>query len=702
MKKVLFIGVTKYNLEKDTHFKKKFEGLGHGIKSHVLAKGKITLGRKIFGAEFYLLPPSFFFWIPATILACWLCLVKKIDVIVAQSPLMEGLVGTILKKIFKKELIVEIHGDWEVRKNLSKLAKIGLRNADKIRAVAQYLAVKSKKIAPDKPYFIFPTFTDLDEFLGEKSINFGNSVLLVGRNDPVKGVKYLVEAFAMVSDEFPNFKLVLVGDGLDSNYQLPITNYQFNGKIDLSGKVPLKEIKDIMKNCYCLVVPSISEGLPRVILEAMALAKPVIASRVGGIPELIKDGENGFLFEVGNVQELAEKLRILLSNKEMAIEMGRRGRELVQGKFSNEKYLENYINMIGSNDKLKKLLIITQKVDINDDNLGFFHGWLEKLAGKVDKLFVVCLAEGKHRLPPNVIVYSLGKERGYPKIRQFFRLQGFLLKNLPGADGIFVHMCPIYAVASWPLAKIFRKRMILWFLHRNVNWKLKLAEKCVDKILTVSEETCRLKNRKKIELMGHGIDTELFRPGDDAGAGQGLRILFVGRISPIKNLDTLIEGIDILVNQKNIKDIKVKIVGSPLEDYEKGYFEKLKRLIKEKKLNNYIDFLGGKTHREMVKFYQESNLFLNLSPTGGMDKAVLEAMACSIPALVSNQAFKKFFPKEWQNILTFKEKDAEDLAGKVINLRGVKQDTGLREVVTKHHNLDNLIVKIIAKFHVWH
>ena len=81
-------------------------------------------------------------------------------------------------------------------------------------------------------------------------------------------------------------------------------------------------------------------------LEAMALSKPVVASRVGGFPDLIKDSENGFLFEVGNVQELAEKLRILLDNKELAVEMGRRGRELVQSQFSNEKYINNYLAMI--------------------------------------------------------------------------------------------------------------------------------------------------------------------------------------------------------------------------------------------------------------------------------------------------------------------------------------------------------------------
>ncbi|MBI2450082.1 MAG: glycosyltransferase family 4 protein [Candidatus Nealsonbacteria bacterium] len=328
MKNVLFISVTKYDLEKDVHLRKKFEGLARGIKSYVLARGKMTFGKKLWGAEFYLLPRNVFFWPSAFCLSFWLCLFKRIDVIVAQSPLMEGFVGVILKKILGKELIIEMHGDWEVKKSIAFLAPFSFRNADKIRGVAQYLIDKAEKIAPDKPYFIFPTFTDLDDFLTESDIKFNNFVLLVGRNDPVKGVKYLVEAFDKIKQEFLDFKLVLAGEGLPD------------------GKLSLIEVRERMRDCYCLIVPSLSEGLPRVILEAMALGKPVIASNVGGIPDLVKDGQTGFLFEVGNVEQLAEKLRTLLRNKNIAVEMGRRGRELVQNKFSNEKYTDNYLRMI--------------------------------------------------------------------------------------------------------------------------------------------------------------------------------------------------------------------------------------------------------------------------------------------------------------------------------------------------------------------
>lgn len=333
MKKVLFISVTNYNLEKDLHLKQKYEGLARGIKPYVLARGK-PFHQEVWGTHFYLLPRPLF-WMVAPKLAFLLCLTKKVDIIICQGPLLEGLLGSVLKRVFRKELIVEIHGDWEERlpalkKVLTFFARFSLRSADKIRAVANYLVLKAKKYAPGKPYFIFPTFTDLSSFLNQREITFENYILFVGRKEKVKGAKYLIEAFEKIKKEFPDFKLVLVGEGMPE------------------GKMTLMGVRLKMRSCYCLVIPSLSEGLPRVILEAMALGKPVVASRVGGIPDLVKDGENGFLFEVGNVEQLAKKLRTLLSNKEMAVEMGKCGRELIQSQFSNEKYVANYLQMINT------------------------------------------------------------------------------------------------------------------------------------------------------------------------------------------------------------------------------------------------------------------------------------------------------------------------------------------------------------------
>jgi len=345
-----------------------------------------------------------------------------------------------------------------------------------------------------------------------------------------------------------------------------------------------------------------------------------------------------------------------------------------------------------------KLLIMTQKVDLEDSNLGFFHSWLEKFASKLEEIYVICLWQGKYNLPENVKVFSLGKEKGIPKIGQLFRLQKDLIKILPKVDGVFVHMCPTYAIATFPLAKIFRKKMNLWYVHKSVNPILKLAEKCVAKILTASEESCQLES-KKIKALGHGIQTNFFKPLDVQKSNL-FNILFAGRIAPIKDLETLIEAMDILINRKQVKDWKLRIIGDLSEDYEKEYKEKIKKMVLEKRLENYVKFLGKIPYSKMLKFYQESDILVNLSPLGLLDKVVFEAMASGTPVLVSNQDFKKDLGIYAEKLI-FKEKDAGDLAQKVQNLRNLNRSevrNYLRSKVLENHNLNNLIDKIISEF----
>ena len=353
-KKVLFIGVSNYHLDKpedQLYLKKKFEGLSREIAPLVLAKGK-PFHTKIWKTEFYLLPPVFFFWFMALKLAFWLAWRKKIDVIVAQSPLAEGFVGSILKKTLKKELIVEVHGDWEagrprLKKFLSILARFSFKNADKIRAISAFTLKKARALAPGKPYFVFPTFTDIDDFLKEEIGRVENFILFVGNLQKVKGIDILLEAFAQISKDFPDFKLILIGEGPEKE-KLKVKSQKLKiiDKVDFKGRLSLEQTRKIMKNCYGLVLPSRSEGLGRVLMEAMALQKPVIGSRVGGIPDLIKDGRNGFLFEAGDAGQLAEKLRILLTHKNRALEMGKRGREFIRANFSNQNYINHYLKML--------------------------------------------------------------------------------------------------------------------------------------------------------------------------------------------------------------------------------------------------------------------------------------------------------------------------------------------------------------------
>jgi len=165
-------------------------------------------------------------------------------------------------------------------------------------------------------------------------------------------------------------------------------------------------------------------------------------------------------------------------------------------------------------------------------------------------------------------------------------------------------------------------------------------------------------------------------------------------------LETLIEAMDILINQKKAKDWKLRIIGDLSGDYEKEYKEKIKKMVLEKKLENYVKFLGKISYSKMLKFYQESDILVKLSSLGSLDKVVFEAMASGTFVLVSNQDFKKDFGIYAEKLI-FKEKEAKDLAQKIQNLRNLNRSevrNYLRNKVLENHNLNNLIDKIIKNF----
>lgn len=335
-----------------------------------------------------------------------------------------------------------------------------------------------------------------------------------------------------------------------------------------------------------------------------------------------------------------------------------------------------------------KLLIITQKVDSNDQLLGFFTEWLERFAKKFEKLTILCLEKGKCDLPQNVEVISLGKDRGASKIKQLFSFY-FLIFNLrKNYDVVFVHMNPIWMVLGGLCWSMLNKKRILWYTHKSVTFKLRLAEKFSDVILTASSESFRLRS-SKVVVTGHGIDTEFFKPisGSRNVEISKLKILSVGRISPVKNYDTLIDAVKILKDEG--LDPKVTMAGEPALDSDIRYLESLKLKIESLKLENNFDFVGKVNHRDLPGYYQSHNIFVHLSKTGSLDKTILEAMASGMSVVSSNDASRGFLPPG----LIFNQDDPAELAAKIKNIR-TAQVQNLRQYVVENHSLDKLIDKI--------
>jgi len=329
-----------------------------------------------------------------------------------------------------------------------------------------------------------------------------------------------------------------------------------------------------------------------------------------------------------------------------------------------------------------KLLIVTQKVDEDDQLLGFFIDWLRLLADKFESIIVLCLEEGNYNLPQNVRVVSLGKDKGKSKLSQLLSFYKYILTG--DYNSVFVHMNPIWAVLGGVIWRAKGKKTYLWYTHKSVTLKLRLAEKFSDKIFTASPESFRLKSTKVI-VTGHGIDTDLFSPNQEKPvADHGLiKILSVGRIAPIKNYGILVEAARVL-RERGVGFV-VSMIGEPALKEDKGYELRLKNKINELGLEGNFKFLGKVGHKNLPPHYQSNQIFVHLSQTGSLDKTMLEAMASGMIVLSSNDAAKGILPSE----LFFDS--PQELANKII---GNQSTQDLRDYVVKNHDLKNLISKI--------
>lgn len=163
---------------------------------------------------------------------------------------------------------------------------------------------------------------------------YGKRVLFIGRLAAVKGVPLLLEAVGEVKRAHPDLTLTIVGDGQDREKSEALAASL--GLTDIArfvGYQTQKAVAEILESSDVLVLPSFAEGVPVVLMEAMASRVPVIASRIAGIPELVEDGVTGFVVPPGDVATLTARLGTLFAKPEICAHMGQAGRAKVEAEF---------------------------------------------------------------------------------------------------------------------------------------------------------------------------------------------------------------------------------------------------------------------------------------------------------------------------------------------------------------------------------
>lgn len=354
------------------------------------------------------------------------------------------------------------------------------------------------------------------------------------------------------------------------------------------------------------------------------------------------------------------------------------------------------------------VLWFNMKMDEGDPLLAFTIDWVNAFARYVDRVTVVTMVAGTYRVRDNVRVLSMGKERGFSEPRralEFYRHVARTLRRDP-VDACFAHMVPIFAVMAAPLLKLYRVPTVLWYAHGHVPRMLRIAHRLVDREMTSMPNAFRVPSTK-LHVVGQGVDTDVFVPAPRGAAAQAdaFTVVHVGRLSPIKDLGTLVAAADELVNRRGRTELRVELVGDVCIPADEAYRAELEGMVRRAGLQEHVRFRGAMAFREVPSCYVNADVAFNGCPTGAPDKAALEALACGVPLVASNETFNGILGGDAPG-LVFRQGDAADLADKLERLAGrgaaERRAMGmrLRDTVVADHSLDRwarLLLRIIGE-----
>ena len=283
---------------------------------------------------------------------------ENLDLIHVHYALPHATAAQLAREITSKPYITTLHGSdvtilgsdpsYEPTNTMS------ITLSDAITTVSRYMANEAKTLLGiNEKIYVIPNFVDHEEFQPPPSQTIQNrsprpiNLVHVSNFRPVKRIDDLVYSMSIITKKEPNARLMLVGDGperpkvdrlidsLDLRKNIIVTGYR-------------SDVAQIMQCADALVLCSETENAPLTILEGMSCGLPIIATRVGGIPEQVQDGKNGFLVPLKNPEAIAEAALRLGADYKLLLKMGEASRNIVLDRFTKDRVVEQYLEVYKS------------------------------------------------------------------------------------------------------------------------------------------------------------------------------------------------------------------------------------------------------------------------------------------------------------------------------------------------------------------
>ena len=345
-----------------------------------------------------------------------------------------------------------------------------------------------------------------------------------------------------------------------------------------------------------------------------------------------------------------------------------------------------------------KLLVVTQTIDQDDPILGFFHGWVAALATRIESIEsieVICLRQGRHALPANVHVHSLGKEKTRNRFLYVWRFWVFIWSLGRNYDRVLVHMNPEYLILGGLDWWVMGKRVSFWYNHPHDDWRLRIASWFAQKVFYTSPYAATAKMKKAIRMPA-GIDTEVFKPQVAPHQRQRHALYMQGRIMPSKRVDIALRALR-LVREK-VRDAVLVLVGPEDVTYGKKLRDEFADLIHTKA----VVFGGPEPYNMTPLLYSSYGISINLAARGHYDKSVLESIACGTPVVLSSHAFDEYNQNlkvvDVPNLFVTKDESAESVSEMVLfvleNYDRWDAERA-RQIVVEKESLEALAAKLV-------
>lgn len=284
---------------------------------------------------------------------------EKVKYVLATDPQSSGVIAWVVARIVGAKLIIEMNGNSGARKTWGAHGNnwIGHLKYQYCQLVIPFIMRRSfavkllypQQLEPFKSDVSHPNLACFHEYVPisdlSPSDNHDEYILFLGMPWHVKGLDLLIKAFNKVGENYSgHLKIVGYLSGEDRAFIESLIDG--NKKIVITPPVYYEEAQQLIHNCDFLVLPSRTEAMGRVLLEAMAHKKALIGSSADGIPFYLVDNQYGLIFNSGDADDLAAKLAIMIENPDLKREFAENGRQAAVVKYSENAYLENYLNLL--------------------------------------------------------------------------------------------------------------------------------------------------------------------------------------------------------------------------------------------------------------------------------------------------------------------------------------------------------------------